>query len=448
MKKIMEWEKEYKIPIRVLKAEPTRSFGAPIVFRFAYSAFRKSMVFGAMVLLVISQSAVFNAFEAHVINVTATIEDGIAEYVVINEVYYDVGNRKFCAVDEESEPRNEWIELYNPTDEQIDVSGWTIEDNNSSDIIPNSPAIPSHGFAVISKNSSTWLFWSIPPETVKIELGSVIGNGLSNDGDRVILKDASGAEIDAVSYGDDTYAFVPSVPSVPESHSIARSPKGFDTNKASDWVELEIPNPGTNPHYETHTDGTPCSGSLVSSGGNDGNGNGDISDGAIDLATTTIDVATSTSADDSIVQDEDGQTGEINGETGDTEENIEDNGGEESGDGGEEVGDLEDGDNEEKNDDEAGEDNGDENGAEEENGYSEDLDLSDSDEIIEETDDLVENNESDEEEKLEEPQDNEVDIKETDSSKGDDNEEGDREEDDDGEDDGEIEADENKTSGE
>lgn len=255
------FEKEYKIPIRVvLKPKPAPLFLAPVVLRFTFSAFRKSLIFGVIILSIASQSAIFNAFEAHVINVTATIEDGIAEYIVINEVYYDVGNRKFCAVDEEEEPRNEWIELYNPTDAAVDISGWIIEDNDSFDVIPSSPQIPSHGFAVIAKDATTWQFWTIPPDAVKIELGSLIGNGLNNDGDRVILKDVSGAEIDAVSYGTDTYAFTPSAPDVPEGWSIARSPKGFDTNRASDWVGLETPNPGTNPHYKGHNDGTPCSG--------------------------------------------------------------------------------------------------------------------------------------------------------------------------------------------
>ncbi len=272
-----DWMKERKIPVRVLKSSGNYCENLPVKNGFVFSALKKSLVFGLIVLATASQSALFSAFEAHVINVTATIEDGIAEYIVVNEVYYNVGNRKFCAIDKESEPRNEWIELYNPTDAPVDVSGWIIEDNNSSDVIPASPSVPAHGFAVISKDDSTWLFWNIPSEAVKITLGSVIGNGLSNDGDRVILKDASGVEIDAVSYGDDTYAFIPSVPSVSEGHSIARSPKGFDTNKFSDWVELEVPNPGTNPHYKEHTDGTPCFGGSGSGADTSetGKGNGE-----------------------------------------------------------------------------------------------------------------------------------------------------------------------------
>jgi hypothetical protein len=169
------------------------------------------------------------------------------EHLTINEVYYDVK----CHGEE---GWNEWVEIYNPTDAAVDISGWVIQDNNSSDVIPSSPPIPADGFAVITPMATTWGYWpSIPAGAIKIVLGSKIGDGLNNDGDRVILKDVSGAEIDAVSYGTDTYAFSPSVPDVAEGHSIARSPKGFDTNQASDWVDLSWPTPGTNPHSDGDT---------------------------------------------------------------------------------------------------------------------------------------------------------------------------------------------------
>jgi hypothetical protein len=73
-------------------------------------------------------------------------------------------------------------------------------------------------------------------------------DGLNNEGDRVILYDNNNNQIDEVSWGTDTFAFVPSVSPVPEVHSIARNPKGYDTDHASDWEDLFVPNPGTNPH--------------------------------------------------------------------------------------------------------------------------------------------------------------------------------------------------------
>jgi len=174
----------------------------------------------------------------------------------INEVYYDVapdkGNEGHTA------NPDEWIELYNPTNQDINVKDWTITDNTCSRTINANINIPAGGFAVVSKDASTWApgtgYWILPAGTTKIILGQNIGNGLANDGDRVILSRFDGLEIDAVSYGTDTYAFVPACSDVDEGHSLARHPKGFDTNQASDWEDLTNPNPGTNPHYDLDLD--------------------------------------------------------------------------------------------------------------------------------------------------------------------------------------------------
>ena len=161
---------------------------------------------------------------------------------VINEVYYDVEPGRG------NDANNEWVEIYNPTGSDVDISGWKICDNNLCDIIPVSPAIPAKGFAVITNDDSTWGLWpEIPAGAIKIALNSGIGNGLSNNGDKVILKNAADAEIDAMSYGDDTDIFNPSAPDAIQGNSLARLIKGYDVNTAVDWVISHTPNPGTNP---------------------------------------------------------------------------------------------------------------------------------------------------------------------------------------------------------
>jgi len=163
----------------------------------------------------------------------------ITNHLVINEVYYDVASGKGIETD------NEWVEIYNPTDGAIDISGWKICDNTYCDTIPSSAPIPANGFAVITARSTTWGFWlSIPSEVVKIILDNDIGNGLHNDNDRVILKRADDTEVDVMSYGDDTYAFSPACPDVTEGHSWERSPAGKDTDTAGDFVDRSIPTPG------------------------------------------------------------------------------------------------------------------------------------------------------------------------------------------------------------
>jgi len=167
-------------------------------------------------------------------------------HVVINEVYYDICSPAVsCGV----EPDNEWVELYNQTNSTVDISGWTLTDNNKSVSIPPGSLIAANSFVVITPAESTWAFWPSVPESMRIVLGSEaagkIGNGLSNTGDRLILKNSSGTTIDAISYGNDTNVLNPSISSVSSGHSIERDPDGVDTGKASDFVDRTIPTPGT-----------------------------------------------------------------------------------------------------------------------------------------------------------------------------------------------------------
>jgi len=181
-------------------------------------------------------------------------EQGDSASVVINEVYYNVAPDK--GDEGNSANPDEWVELYNNSDSPVNLKNWRIDDNSGSNtIIHANVYIPAKGFAVLAKNASTWTYWSIPTEAKKISLGQKIGNGLDNDGDRVILRDNNGVEVDAVNWGTDTYAFAPSISDVPEGHSISRIVKGVDdANTAADWMDTHPgssppgPNPGTNPH--------------------------------------------------------------------------------------------------------------------------------------------------------------------------------------------------------
>ena len=170
----------------------------------------------------------------------------IANHLVINEVYYDVCSKDNCGGNKGSDGKNEWVEIYNPTSNSIDISGWKICDNTGCETVSSSSAIPTGGFAIITPQSDTWNYWSIPAGVVKISLGtSNIGSGLNNDSDRVILKDNNGNVVDQMSYGADTTAFNPACPNVPEGHSLERNPSGKDTDTAGDFVDRSSPTPGS-----------------------------------------------------------------------------------------------------------------------------------------------------------------------------------------------------------
>lgn len=163
-------------------------------------------------------------------------------YPVINEVYYQVGS------DKGSDPKNEWLEIYNPTDGAIDISGWKICDGSDCDTIPSSSPIPAKGFAVVAADNSTWEKWpDVPEGAIKINLNSYLGGGLTNFGDRIILKDNNDNIIDTISYGSDTSQLNPSIPLSGEGKSLTRIVKGYDTDSAFDWMINVAPNPGLNP---------------------------------------------------------------------------------------------------------------------------------------------------------------------------------------------------------
>jgi len=167
---------------------------------------------------------------------------------VINEVYYDPDDAHQGNPHEE---KFEWIELYNACDETINLKNWYIEDNNGQEIIHPNYLVDPGQFVVIAASAAVWnTYWTlIPDNTLKIALGgNMMFDGLDNDGDRVVLYDNNDNKRDAVSWGTDTYAFVPSVSDVDEGHSIARITKGVDNDIAADWEDLSSPNPGTNPH--------------------------------------------------------------------------------------------------------------------------------------------------------------------------------------------------------
>lgn len=168
--------------------------------------------------------------------------------VVINEVYYDP-DALHQGPGQES--HYEWIELYNPNSFTVNLQNWTIADNSDAVTIHANKSIPAGGFALVSKSANIWnSYWGINPgnpgSSIEIiELGQIIGSGLSNNGDRVILKNSSGDTIDQMSYGTDTTIFNPACSDIVEGHSLERDPNGTDTDIAVDFVDKTAPTPGS-----------------------------------------------------------------------------------------------------------------------------------------------------------------------------------------------------------
>lgn len=96
--------------------------------------------------------------------------------------------------------QDEFIELYNPGATSVDVSGWTLSDDDSPTgafIFPTGTVIPSHGFLTLFGGGSPQGF-----EGPVFADDGRIGNGLSNSGDTVELR-RQGELIDQRTYGSE-----------------------------------------------------------------------------------------------------------------------------------------------------------------------------------------------------------------------------------------------------
>lgn len=171
--------------------------------------------------------------------------------ILISEIEYDPAG---------SEPGSEWFELYNPTENSIDISGWELTDGEGTFVFPPSTIIPSGGYFIAVHTITTFNI-TYPGITPDLEYSTIdVGNvSLANGGDELTLSD-SGTIIDFVSWEGHT----PTWDSIAgNSESIARS-SSTDTDTSSDWLDNQTPSPqaGT---YSIITSTVPPASSATSS---------------------------------------------------------------------------------------------------------------------------------------------------------------------------------------
>ena len=159
------------------------------------------------------------------------------DHLVVSEVYYlpDTAHG--------GKPEYQWIEIFNPTSVAVDVSRWTLQMASSSQLVRASTTIAAKGYAIFAATTSVRTLWNLPTTTPLITFASPF-TGLLPNGDHIYLVNTSSTTVDTVSYGRDTKAFSPPVPSVIAGHSIIRKNLVLDTDTAADWVDTATPNPG------------------------------------------------------------------------------------------------------------------------------------------------------------------------------------------------------------
>mgnify|MGYP000927265478 CR=1 FL=1 len=104
--------------------------------------------------------------------------------VVINEIHYDPGDNTLKA---------EFVEVWNPGEEGIDLSGWSLA-KAVNFTFPNGTRLVAGGFLVIAEHPETTF-----AQYAVSALGPYEGK-LSNEGERLELRDASGGLQDRVEY--------------------------------------------------------------------------------------------------------------------------------------------------------------------------------------------------------------------------------------------------------
>lgn len=131
----------------------------------------------------------------------------------------------------------EWMELYNPGVEAVDLTGWTISDNHAADVIPDID-LPAGELVVVAASGNFSVNFPDYDGAIVFIMDGSIGNGLGNGGDHLVLKDSAGTVIDEISYGDDDSITLPPLPEAADGHSLERSPCG------GQFIDNDAPTPG------------------------------------------------------------------------------------------------------------------------------------------------------------------------------------------------------------
>lgn len=178
--------------------------------------------------------------------------------LLVTEVYYDTPG-----IDADEE----WIELLNTTNSEIDLSTFKIGDEESRGggegmmRFPDGSSIGSGKTIVVAQSSTGFesLFTRQPDYEISDSTPSVrnlmpyrtwsAGDiRLANDGDEILILDEMNVAVDVVAYGDSTFSEIgvftgPTVASVYTGQSIERVPADCDSDSGSDWQPNRTPSP-------------------------------------------------------------------------------------------------------------------------------------------------------------------------------------------------------------
>ncbi len=167
-------------------------------------------------------------------------------FTVLATPNYDIKVNEFCSNGPSvGDASSEWIELYNIGGSTIDISNYSISDEEGSFSIPSGTSMGAGEFFVLVNNIDSFnAYFTLPGGVNYFEYkDSISGSfGLSNSGDQIILSNSNSVNIDYVNYGTGTTP----APNPGDGESASRLPDGMDTdNCTNDFSLLTIPTPGS-----------------------------------------------------------------------------------------------------------------------------------------------------------------------------------------------------------
>ena len=127
----------------------------------------------------------------------------VSNAIVINEMMADPVA---------DETLNEWVELYNEENKDVNASGWIIGDDHDNDTIEGGlynnegTIIPAFGYAIITDDATrVYNNFNVSNDAVRLYADDAsIGNGLGNDGETIYLYDNNNNLIDKKTYNETT----------------------------------------------------------------------------------------------------------------------------------------------------------------------------------------------------------------------------------------------------
>lgn len=141
--------------------------------------------------------------------------------IIISEVMFNL---------EGGDSPNEFVELFNSSITQIDISNWIIADKLSTDdFIEGSHIIPAMAYALIVEGDFDGILYQglIPDNTIIIPVdGTAIGNNLGNTGDSLFLITDMGDTVDFMGWNT----------GITEGHSLEKVNLSFP-NTSGNWRE-------------------------------------------------------------------------------------------------------------------------------------------------------------------------------------------------------------------